>query len=184
MAKRAKANRCSLNTLCLDLLTAGLAGTTREPTWNAHVRKLIDPLHAHFGEDLLGLLVFGSQVSGEATEQSDLDLLIVLADRLPLHRGLYRWWDQQIHWTGPMEANPHFVHLPPTPREAGSLWFEVALQHEIVYQRGRRVEQTVAQLLGLMGTRQVRREWSHGAPYWVWTETAEPRPEFAIPYAE
>lgn len=115
---------------------------------------------------VLGIIKFGSQVRGEATTGSDIDFLIVLDDQQPLSPQLYREWDQvrPVHlarWT------PQFVHLPSEIKEAGSLWFEVALEGEILWEQDNSVREFIYRLKDAIATGKLVRRWSNGHPYWI-----------------
>lgn len=162
----------SLNSLCEDLLRAGLQ---QQPSAGAgsEYSFLLSPLQKRFGSNLLGIFIFGSQVTGEATASSDIDILVVLDRKVPLNRSLYRWWDQQM--TAKLRGhviNPQFVHLPPVPEGAGGLWLEVALVHERVWEKGRQVSAFLRKLKQKIGEDAARRHLYQGQPYWVWREAA------------
>ncbi|MBI2346963.1 MAG: HEPN domain-containing protein [Deltaproteobacteria bacterium] len=167
---RANTSGASLNRTCLALLSEALHGGTPTPSWKKPLPEIVARLKARFRGALLGVLVFGSRIRGEATEHSDIDLLVVLTERVPLARTLYRWWDEELQVEAEAEINPHFVHLPGDPEMAGGLWFEVALQNEIVYQQGRRLTRAIEGLLACIGKGTIRREWAGGQPYWTWRE--------------
>lgn len=175
LAREASRLGISLNQLCSNLLekNPNLEGLKRERF------NFLDPiLHEtkqRFGKDLVGVAVFGSQVTGQATTGSDLDLLIVLALTVPIYRPLYSWWDEKITAPGATIVNPHFVHLPPTPEEAGSLWLEVAIAHEVLWQRENQLGRVITKILDRIASDRLRRYWSNGQPYWVRTDE-EQRP--------
>ena len=58
-----------------------LAKSVPAPSIPPHVREVVDDIHAHlqkeFGNDIASLIVFGSFARGDATEDSDLDLLVL-----------------------------------------------------------------------------------------------------------
>lgn len=174
LALVARGQGLSLNELCQQILSRGLRKNTREPDWLRLVRSILPKLKKKFGTDLIGVLVFGSQVQGQAREGSDVDLLIVVSHELPLTRELYRWWEQTGRSNGQTELAPHFVHLPTEEDRAGSLWFEVALYHHIVYQQGQRLSRQLAELKQLIETGVMERRFGATHPYWVWREHAQP----------
>lgn len=170
LAKWAMQEGVSLNKVCTQLLESGLRHTHEEPAWQRAAMELLPLLQERFGGKLLGVALFGSQVSGEATARSDLDILIVLDRSIPIHRSLYRWWEEAVPYKREPERAPHFVHLPVKPRTAGSLWFEITLKHKILYQKKRCLDRIFRELQQLIDSAQIRRESVHGHPYWVWTD--------------
>lgn len=168
LAGEARSRNVSLNRVTLHFLEAGMRAGDRDKTWLKPVRGILPALKRKFGNRLLGLLVFGSQVSGEATAASDIDGLVVLDKSVPLRRALYSWWDDALPPNDAEPVNPHFVHLPENPRAAGGLWFEVALNHETVYQGDGKVGLFLSRLLQLLQKGAIKREFAYGQPYWVW----------------
>lgn len=161
----------SLNRLCALRLSERSKGSVTTQPAVTH-RPLITRLQRKFGEDFLGLLIFGSQVTGEMTTGSDIDLLIVLGPNLPLERSLYRWWDEELP---PTEAalSPQFVHLPGSTHDAGGLWCEVAMAHHLLWEKGRAVSHFLEELKNRIAEGVVRRSWSNGQPYWIWRSDEE-----------
>lgn len=166
LSREAERRGLSLNELCNLLIESNLEGRKNDEEKFSFLNPIVKQLTNHF-KDLLGVVVFGSQVTGKATQSSDLDLLIVLPSNLPITRSLYRWWDEEIPSVGPITVNPHFVHLPPSPDGAGSLWLEVATAHEILWERNGAVGDVIKKLLEIIALDRVRRYWSNGQPYWV-----------------
>lgn len=115
---------------------------------------------------ILAIVKFGSQVRGEATERSDVDLLIVLDRAAELSPELYRKWTQ----TAPDDFanwNPQFVHLPRGIDDAGSLWFEVALEGEFLWEKDSSVREFIYKVKDAIASGRLIRKWSHGQPYWI-----------------
>lgn len=167
LAQQASGMGASLNHYCRSLIESGLQTRTTQPQWDPWIAPIIPILTAHIGRELIAIVVFGSQVRGETHTHSDLDLLIVLTETRPIARSLYRWWDTAIPQGETPDINPHFVHCPTSPQTASGLWFEVALNHVIVYQRGGRITQCLQSLRAHVASGACERIWSHGHPYWV-----------------
>ncbi len=175
LARRAKKAGVSLNALCADFLRGSLQAPDRTPWWSELGEAVVALLARRFGKGLVGVLVFGSYLQGTATEDSDLDLLIVLDAGVPLRRGLYRWWDEAIaDLSASVELSPQFVHLPDAAKEAGGIWLEAAMAHEILWERGRRLSTMLDRLKSSIARDGVRRYWSNGQPYWVRRGDEEP----------
>ncbi len=168
----AKKQGQSLNNICLKFLSQGLDPKKENKGSGQKYRGILKMLKQHFKAQLLGILIFGSQISGEATASSDVDFLIILSSSIPLTRSLYSWWDKKIGGIAhpKEELNSQFVHLPTSPLQAGGLWFEVALAHEILWERGSCISSFLKGLKGMISEGEVRRFTSHGQPFWVWRE--------------
>lgn len=50
------------------------------PEWELAIRRFVRLLSEAYGERLRGLFLYGSRARGDAAEDSDVDLLVVLAD--------------------------------------------------------------------------------------------------------
>jgi hypothetical protein len=101
-----------------------------------------------------------------------VDLLIVLAEDLPLTRDLYRLpgadgltWEQRV-------LEPQFVHLPPAEVTVGGLWAEIALDGMVLFERGIRVSQRLARIRHDIAEGRLVRRTVHGQPYWTINEAA------------
>jgi hypothetical protein len=159
----ARESGVSLNDYCarkLALPVGSLAAT--DPAGAAVARAA-----GLFGERLLGVVAYGSWARGEAGVSSDVDLLVVLEEGVPLTRALYREWDKApLEWAGlPVEA--HFVHLPPPAQTVAGLWGEVALDGIVLFERGLRVSTRVAAIRRDIAAGRIKRREAHGQAYWT-----------------
>lgn len=157
----------SINALCAGLIGDGISGKAASPWWLAECSKLVKLLQKHFADKLAGVVLFGSQVNHTSTDASDLDVLIVLDSRVRINRSLYSWWDDAIAWKGRAEASPQFVNLPKGAGEAGSIWFEVAMASEILWERGRVISSVIRKLKKFIEDDRIRRHFVSGQTYWV-----------------
>lgn len=170
LSQLAGAKGVSLNQICTQLLEKSLFPKREKPDqdWSELISLLSQPLKKKFGSHLLGIILFGSRISGASTASSDLDVLIVLDPSKETCRSFYQWWDGQFSQTGfKFELSPHFVNLPDSPSNAGSLWFEVALSSHLLYQREKIVAKWLQEVREFISEGNVRREWVHGHPYWA-----------------
>jgi len=120
-----------------------------------------------FGERLLGVVAYGSWARGEAGVSSDVDLLVVLEEGVPLTRALYREWDAApLEWAG-LPVGAHFVHLPPPAQTVAGLWGEVALDGIVLFERGLRVSTRVAAIRRDIAAGRIKRREAHGQAYWT-----------------
>jgi len=163
----------SLNALCLERLGASSATGQTGP---AEIDILIPAelrlrLIERWPKQFVGLVLFGSAARGEATPESDIDLLLVLERGSRLSRKLYSEWDELVRsvltQSGGREISPQFVRLPSTPLEGGGLWFEAALEGIVLWERGRRVSQVIRSIREAMARGLLRRETAYGQPYWM-----------------
>lgn len=153
----------SLNEYCARKLAA--AGAVVDGPGAGVVSRAME----RFGEDLLGVLVFGSWARGEAGTESDVDLLVVLDPRVTITRGLYRAWDEaaaDLTWDGrPLEV--HFVRLPESGDDPTGLWAEAALEGLVLFERGFELSRRLIGFRRRIAAGAVRRHRVHGQPYWV-----------------
>ena len=168
LKKLARRRGVSLNALCLQALEP-LVGrpVPGSPPPAAEDTELLSLIRGLLGEDLLGVLLFGSVARGEARDGSDIDLLIVVADAVPLTRSLYERWDAGPGSRLDDRCSPHFVHLPAAAAEAGSIWFEAAVDGLPLLDDGGRISRLLARLRGEMAEGRLERRKAYGHPYWV-----------------
>lgn len=152
----------SLNDFCAHKLASpgGLLG----PAAGA----VVDRAGSILGDSLMGVVAFGSWARGDETATSDLDVLLVVGEKVPIARGLYRRWDDgpALQWDG-HEVAPHFVHLPSESEGVSGLWAELALDGLVLFER----ELAVSRYLADVRRRILRGELSFrvagGQSYWV-----------------
>ena len=163
----ARAASVSLNEYCLARLAgSGVSATGEEAaavvTWGRRA----------FAERLVGIAVYGSWARGEATGESDVDVLIVLDRGQPLRRDLYRICDTaDLIWeTHPVQTQ--VVQLPQPGEIGGGLWPEIAVDGIVLVDRDFQLSRhLVAVRRAIVEGRLVRRT-AHGQPYWTTTEAA------------
>jgi len=117
---------------------------------------------------LLAVVLFGSRARGEATEDSDWDLLVI-AEGLPaklFERHLY------LRRMLPSTCRGSLSILAKTPRqfEAGvsSLYLDIALDGRILYDPGGYASERLGRLRELMGKLGLRRERTPEGYDWRW----------------
>lgn len=161
LREAARAAGTSLNDYCSRKLAAPIG--PMDPGAVAVVERASSVL----GRSLLGVVAFGSWARGEAAASSDLDVLLIADDRVPIVRALYRSWDDgpALRWDG-HEVTPHFVHFPSKTIVSG-LWAEVAMDGLVLFER----ELVVSRQLASVRRRILRGEISFrvagGQRYWV-----------------
>ena len=141
------------------------------------------------GKDLVGVVAFGSRARGDACAQSDLDLLVVLDERVPITRELYRRWDRETLGqsparrganapgpeggpgpaspTGTVHADVHFACLPPPGEERPGIWADLACEGVVLEDRDGRLEACLEAYRRAIRAGRLERRESHGHPYWV-----------------
>lgn len=148
----------SLNQYCIDRLSLE-AGPEDHP--------VVSALRRFLGSSLQGIFLFGSRVRGEQTEGSDIDYLVVIDEKTPLNRDLYRRWDQFIEAQGLDPSHSiHFSYLPDLETSPGSLWLEVASEGFPLYDPKFQVHQRLMHYRKLIRNRVFERSLSHGHPVW------------------
>ncbi len=177
LKQEARATDLSLNKHCHALLSrrAGDAPVASSPgasTVAAGPSRRITPLDdltakvvETWGGEIEGLVLFGSFARGRQTANSDIDLLVVLSRRVRLDRDVYSRW--QIHEFDGCEVAPLFVRIPREKERIGGLWFEVALDGIVLYDRDLQLSRFLSHVRDLVAAGTVQRKITHGHPYWV-----------------
>lgn len=171
------ARRISLNELCSRKLSELKDLEAVEETAFSDSHSLFQEIHRRF-PGVVSIVLFGSVARGEQTQASDIDLLLVMSEETVLSRELYSAWDKLCsalseRFPQAMKFSPHFVHLPKTVMEAGSLWFEVALDGKIMAAEDVSVSRFLYCVREKMAQGKIQRKLSHGHPYWIKKETHE-----------
>ncbi len=161
LAAAARASGVSLNAYCVWKLT-----DVGAPGGLADERAFISRAAAIAGDALLAVILHGSWARGDATPQSDVDLLVVVEPRVAPNRQWYREWDAQpLTWQG-RAVDPHFVH-PPAEGVLSGLWAEAAVDGIVTFDRDRRVSAALARIRRAIASGRFVRRVVHGQPYWT-----------------
>lgn len=165
----------SLNQLCVAKLQA--SGRSCDGSGAAPARAgllpadFVDRIVRRWPGNIAGLILFGSAARGDATEDSDIDLLLVMNPDIRIARDLYQLWDEFCREGSDAQdsdrISPHFVGLPGSVREAGGLWYEVALDGIILWECDHQVSRFLGFVRAAMGQGKIRRRFLHGSPYWI-----------------
>lgn len=120
-----------------------------------------------FGPDLVGVVLYGSWLRGEATPASDIDVLVVLESTRAVTRATYHEWDHD-----PLEhedhlVEVHFISLPAAESEPGTVWLEVALDGVVMFDRDQRITRYLSRLRRGIAAGTLTRRRAHGQPYWT-----------------
>jgi len=119
------------------------------------------------GDGLVGVVAFGSWARDELRTGSDVDLLLVVEDGIPIRRALYRGWDAApLRWNA-HRVEPHFVHLPAEDDEPSGLWAEASVDGVVLFERELRVSRRLVEIRREIAAGRLVRRHCHGHPYWV-----------------
>lgn len=174
LRRRAGDAGTSLNRYCAEALQALVedAAPGQSVAWQAAAAAVAE----HVGEELEGVVLFGSRAQGWDGPGSDVDLLLALRDGAALGRARYAEWDRALAPAPAIRAlgaqvNPHFAVLPAerpgSANGGGGLWLEAALHGVVLWQRSLAVSRWIAEARELMAEGVLRRRRAHGQPYWL-----------------
>ena len=152
----------SLNEYCVRRLGVGSG-----PVGGDQAAALLTRGTEILGDALLGVVLLGSRVRGDADPDSDLDVLFAVDSGTEISRDTYRRWDAlpAVLEDGPT-VDPHFAHLP-ADESPSNLWGEAAMEGVVLFDRGRLVSEAFVRIRrAAAGGRLVRRV-AHGQPYWA-----------------
>jgi hypothetical protein len=119
------------------------------------------------GGALLGVVAFGSWARGNLVDSSDIDILIVLDESVPIHRRLYEQWDEGPMRWGDHLIEPHFVHLPHEEKNLSGVWAEVAVEGIVLFERELIVSRQLVRIRQQIASGSIVRRVVHGQNYWV-----------------
>jgi predicted nucleotidyltransferase len=172
LRKEAKRRQLSLNVICQQALEGYLNHSLPIKGAEGERAPIIAAVSELLGDALVGIVLFGSMARGESREMSDIDLLVVIRRSLPLSRSLYARWDSRFARD---EASPHFVHLPLEAMDAGSLWFEAAVDGIVLHEIDEEISRFFGSIRRMIASGRLKRLAAYGHPYWVKNEEETPR---------
>ena len=158
----ARAAGTSLNRYCVRKLAAPA------PTLDEGAVAIVKRARAVLGESLLGIVAFGSWTRGDESPSSDLDILLVADDGVPISRDLYRKWDAEprLSWHG-HRVSPHFAHMRPGYDPISGFWAEIALDGLVVFDPEWVVSRYLVTLRRRISAGEIGRRVAGGRAYWV-----------------
>lgn len=153
----------SLNDRCARTLAApGAAGVDGLP-------EVVLAIRTRFGGNLVGVVAYGSFARDALAAGSDLDLLVVVKNDLPLTRALYRGWEGVVpSWNG-RDVDLHFVHLPGADGRVSGTWAEVAVGGIVLFERDLVVSRRLIEFRTRIAAGELVRKRCQGQPYWIHT---------------
>ena len=171
LKRLAALSRIPLNQACVEILQAGsvnagagkfVLGVSKDPALNS-LPALIEEACNEYPRRIDAVVLFGSAARGTMRDNSDIDLLIVLAQSETVDRDCYNEW----RWSkvNDREVAPLFVQLPhDTVR---GVWLEIALDGIVMYDRTLEASRYLIGLRRLIGAGQYQRHTAYGQPYWI-----------------
>ena len=166
----------SINEYCSALIDQSL-----ELKINSSSREhgtIVSMAESVFSHQLEGVVLFGSVARGDNTEDSDLDILIILKSSVAINRSLYSKWDESTT-SLPKNISVHFVHLPLEVESQSGLWCEVALEGIILYDEVLTVSKYLIKLRQEILNGSYTFSHSHGHRYWRYKREITPRRDAA-----
>jgi predicted nucleotidyltransferase len=153
----------SLNEYCTRKLAAPVGGLAAVADAAAAVSRAA----TLFGDDLVAVAAFGSWVREEATDTSDVDVLVIVEPEVELTRDLYRRWDASpLRWAG-RPVDSHFAHLPEPDVTVAGIWGELAIEGVVLFERDLRLSARLIRVRRDIAAGRIRRRTAHGQPYWT-----------------
>ena len=159
----AKKQGLSLNQLIL----------TKLQVQSARERLFLEQIKLEFSP--LAVIQFGSSARGEESENSDIDLLIVIPLDQSIERDLYLRWEKFLKnkflgHESHEKYSPQFVHPLGDISQASGLWLEVAMDGIVLFSSDVNLVKKLNFLKEQILQGYYLRKWSHGQPYWVKNE--------------
>jgi predicted nucleotidyltransferase len=161
LRERARQAALSLNEYCVRSLSPPRNRLDRDD-----VSAAMEHAAAIAGASLLGVIAFGSWARGQATETSDVDLLIVVERGFDLTRATYVRWDERPLTIDGRPVDAHFVRLPAGTSGLSGLWAETAIDGIVLFERGLVVSSWLAEVRRALVEGRLARRLVHGQPYW------------------
>jgi hypothetical protein len=135
----------------------------------AHLREAVDRLRAALGDNLIGVVLYGSHARGEAREDSDVDLLVIA-------RGLpERWYERSVYVHHPLKgiaSAPPFSVLAKTPEELEryfpSLYLDIGRDGIVVWDRDDYTARKLQRIREITAQAGLVRKRNNGEMNWVW----------------
>ncbi|MBI5653813.1 MAG: nucleotidyltransferase domain-containing protein [Chloroflexi bacterium] len=148
-----------------------LEKTNRVTRRSAILDRAVARLRDALGDNLVGIVLYGSYARGEARADSDIDLLVI-ARGLPA-----QWYDRQIFLHAPLDTGedmPTILVLGKTPTEFEeqfpSLYLDIGLDGVILYDQGGYTKRKLARIRQIIqDAGLVRERLNDHNMFWDWS---------------
>jgi len=151
----------SLNEYCARKLAAPWA------TRPVPVAEIVRRASAQFGNELAGVIAFGSWARGTLSKSSDVDVLIVVERSVNITRALYSLWDgEALRWES-REVEVHIVRMPEAGARVSGVWAEAAIDGVVLFDRDLVLSRRLVEVRQRIVAGEIVRRHVHGQTYWV-----------------
>jgi uncharacterized protein len=130
--------------------------------------RVVSVLRGSLGERLVAVVLFGSQARGDASVDSDWDLLVIAKD-LPSN-----YWKRHLYFVGalPVDLRGGSAILARTPEEfearIPSLHLDIALDGKVLYDPHHYAESKLGYIRNLITQAGLVRERTEAGDLWLW----------------
>ena len=169
----------SLNELCKGYITSSLYSSTRNATHSTIWTRLAWYCMRYF-PDFNGIVLFGSVARGEATENSDCDVAVILNRGANINRKLYKQWEVleeawEKEYGIPLkfqnwELQPSIISLPELGTSTTSLWAELSIDGIVLSENKFSISRYLSFARREISSGKLIRKTSYGHGYWVYKE--------------
>lgn len=154
LKEEALSKNVSLNQLCRQKLALKPSASFEE--------QAVSVIRTEFPESV-GVLIYGSYARSQFGFGSDIDVMVLIEDQPS--REFYVRWDRHVASRVDHRISPAFSRLD-TNADPTGLWFELALDARVLWQKNLNVSRHLAELRHRIASGQYRRSFIHGQPYW------------------